>query len=79
MAEQQDWIDRAIAPGTWEPPAGFTDRLVVQAMAALPPRKISPFSLEGLRATVVGFGESVRARLEGSAWVVLQYREMIFR
>ena len=46
-------------------------------MAALPPRKISPFSLEGVRATVEGFGDSVRARLEGSTWVLRQYRDLI--
>ena len=73
--EQQDWVDRAMAEGAWEPPDGFTDRLVVQAMTALP-RRVSLW--DRLVATLTGLRESVRARVEVSAWVLLQYRKLIF-
>ena len=75
-AEHQDWIDRTMAQSAWEPPDGFTDRVVLRAMAALP-RRVSLW--DRLLATINGLGESVRSRIEGSAWVLLQYREMIFR
>ena len=74
MAEQPDWIDRAMAQGGWEPPDGFTDRLVMQAMAALP-RRVSLW--DRIVATFTGWRESARARIEGSAWVVRQYRHLI--
>ena len=74
--EQQDWVDRAMVPSAWKPPEGFTDRLVVQAMAVLP-RRVS--LRDRLVATFTGLRESIRARIEVSAWVLLQYREMLFR
>ena len=76
--EQQDWIDRAMAQGTWEPPDGFTDRVVVASMAVLPPPRIRIFSTEGLLAAVIGVAESLRARLAASTWVLTQYREILF-
>ena len=76
--EQQDGIDRAMAQGAWEPPAGFTARVVVAAMAELPPPSIRTFSRTGLVAGLSGLSESIRARLELSAWVLTQYRELIF-
>ena len=65
-----------MAQDAWEPPDGFTDRVVLQVMTALP-RRVS--LRDRLVATLTGLGESARARLEGSVWVVMQYREMIFR
>lgn len=76
--EQQDWVDRAMAHGAWEPTDGFSQRVVVASMAVLPPPRIRTFSREGLVAVVSGLGESLRARLEMSAWVLTQYRELIF-
>jgi hypothetical protein len=78
-AEHQDWVDRTMAQSAWEPPDGFTDRVVLQAMAALPPRKIPTFSRAGMRATVTGFRDSMLARFEMSMWVLTQYRELLFR
>ena len=75
-AEHQDWVEQTMAQSAWEPPDGFTDRIVLQAMAALP-RRLS--LRERLVAVATGLLESARARIEGSAWVLLQYREMIFR
>jgi hypothetical protein len=75
-AEHQDWVDRTMAQSAWEPPHGFTDRLVVQAMTALP-RRVS--LRERLVASFAGLRESTRARIEVSSWVLLQYRELIFR
>ena len=39
--EQQDWVDRVMAQSAWEPATGFTDRVVIQAMAMLPRRVVS--------------------------------------
>jgi hypothetical protein len=75
--EQQDWVDRVTAQGAWEPPDGFTNRVVIASMAVLPPRRNRTFTLEGLRATVTGMGDSMRARLEASVWVARQYRDLI--
>lgn len=75
MVEHHDWVDRTMAQSAWEPPQGFTDRLVVRAMAALPRRVTLK---ERLVATFTGLRESVRARVEVSAWVVRQYRDLIF-
>jgi len=77
-AEHQDWVDRTMAQSVWEPPDGVTHRVVVASMAVLPPPRIRTFSRAGLVAAVIGVGESLRGRLELSAWVLTQYRELIF-
>ena len=74
--EPHDWVDRVLARSAWEPSAHFTNRVIVHSMASLP-RRVS--LKERLVATVTGLRESVRARIEGSAWVLLQYRELLFR
>ena len=74
-AEHEDWVDRTMAQSAWEPPDGFIDRVVLQAMTALP-RRVSLW--DRLVATLIGLRESVRARVEVSAWVLLQYRKLIF-
>jgi hypothetical protein len=74
-AEHQDWVDRTMAQGAWEPPDGFTDRVVLQAMTALP-RRVG--LTERFVGTFTGLRESLWARLELSAWVLTQYRELIF-
>ena len=76
-ADEQDWIDRAMAQDAWEPPDGFTGRVVVAAMAEMPPPRVRTFSWEGIVAAVSGFSESLRGRLELSAWVVRQYRDLM--
>ena len=76
--EQQDWVDRAMVQGAWEPPDGFSQRLVAASMAVLPPPRIRTVSREGLVTALSGLGESLRARLEMSVWVLTQYRELIF-
>jgi len=78
VEEQQDWVDRAMAQDAWEPPDGFSQRVVVTSMAVFPPPRIRTFSRAGLVAAAIGVGESFRARLEVSAWVLMQYRELIF-
>ena len=65
-----------MAQSAWEPPAGFTDRVVLKAMTVLP-RRVS--LKERVVATLVGLRESVRARVEVTAWVLVQYRELLFR
>ena len=75
-AEHEDWVDRTLAQSTWEPPGGFADRVVLQAMAVLP-RRVSLW--DRLVATFTGLGESARAWIEGSAWVFRQYRDLLWR
>ena len=72
--EHEDWVDRTMAQSAWEPPAGFTDRIVLEAMAALP-RRVS--LSDRLVVTLTGLRDSLRARLEGSAWVARQYRDLM--
>ena len=72
--DQQDWVDRAMAQDAWEPPDGFTDRIVLQAMTVLPGRVSFR---EGMAATFNGVRVSLRARLAGSAWVLRQYRDLL--
>jgi hypothetical protein len=74
MAEHNDWVDRTMAQSAWEPPDGFTDRVVLRSMAALP-RRVS--FRDQIAATVGGVCDSLRARLEGTVWVVRQYRDLI--
>ena len=76
MAEHQDWVDRAMSQSAWEPPHGFTDRVVLQAMAVLP-RRVSLW--DRLVATFTGLRDSLWTRLEGSAWVARQYRDLMLR
>ena len=75
--EHQDWVDRVMAQGTWEPSAHFTNRVVVASMAVLPPTRIRTFSREGLVAAITGFRDSMRARVEMSTWVLRQYRDLL--
>jgi len=70
--EPQDWIDRAIArDGTWEPPVHFAEQIAARGMAfhAAPRRRV----------TFLDLVESVRLRVEGSLWVLRQYRELLLR
>jgi hypothetical protein len=75
--KHQDWVDRVMAQDTWEPSAHFTNRVVVASMAVLPPTRIRTFSRESLLAAITGFRDSMRARLEMSMWVLLQYRDLM--
>ena len=75
-AEHQDWVDRTMAQSAWEPPDGYTDRIVLHAMAVLP-RRVG--LKERLVASLTGLRESVRARIEVSAWVLVQYRDLMLR
>jgi hypothetical protein len=75
--EQQDWVDRVLArDGMWEPPAHFADRLAVQAMQALPPRRASVLRLS--LELILGFGRSLAAHVDVSLWVLRQYRSLLF-
>jgi len=80
--EHQDWVDRALARSAWEPPPGFSGRVVARAMASRtaldPPRTLSRIGLwNTVHATLAGFQEAMRARIEGSVWVLTQYRELL--
>ena len=80
--EHQDWVDRVLARRAWEPPAGFSRRVIDRAMASRPavvtPRALPRFGLwKTGHATVAGFQQAMRARVEGSIWVLTQYRQLI--
>lgn len=75
--EQQDWVDRVLTrDGMWEPPARFADRVAVQAMQVLPPRRASV--LRVLPELVLGAGRSLSAHVNVSLWVLRQYRSVLF-
>ena len=76
--DEQDWIDRASSrDGMWEPPAHFVDRVAVQAFHALPRRAPRAGILVRLRVLLVDVGEDLALRLQGSLWVLRQYRELL--
>ena len=82
--EHQDWVDRVMARSAWDPPAGFSRRVAQRAMASrrdlVAPSALPRFGLwNTVHATLTGFQETMRARLEGSMWVLTQYRELIGR
>ena len=81
--EHQDWIDRTLARSAWEPPAGFTDRIVVRAMASLPnarPTQAPQLGRWGrILAAIMGIRDTLLARLEGAVWILAQYRELLLR
>ena len=78
--KEQDWIDRAVArDGMWEPPAHFVDRVAVQAFHALPRPSPRAGILLRLRVLVTGFSEGLALRLQGSLWVLRQYRDLLVR
>jgi hypothetical protein len=75
--EQQDWVDHVLTrDGMWQPPAHFADRLAVQAMQVLPPRRASV--LRVLPELVFGLGRSLAAHADVSLWVLRQYRALLF-
>ena len=74
-ADPHDWIDRALTQSAWEPPAGFTNDVVRQAMAILP-RRIS--LRDRLTLNVLGFRESIRVRVEGWTWALTQLSHLVW-
>jgi hypothetical protein len=77
---QWDWVDEAISRDAWEPPPDFARRVVAQATASLPPRRLRPFGFaELVRVAVIGLCESMVARIDGWLWTMTQYRALIFR
>ena len=78
--EERDWIDRAVSrDGLWEPPAHFVDRVAVQAFHALPRPSPRLGILVRLRVLLSDVGENLAFRLQGSLWVLRQYRELLLR
>ena len=81
--ERDDWVDRVMAQRAWEPPSDFAGRVAVHAMTALPGVPLQAATRvgfrESVRARLVGIRESTQARIEGSIWVLLQYRQLIWR
>jgi hypothetical protein len=74
-----DWVDRVMTGTLWEPPHDFTARVVARAMTALPQRKPQLDLLTYLRSIAIGVVQSMRGRIEGPVWVLLQYRQLFGR
>jgi len=77
--EHQDWVDRVLAHSAWEPSANFTNRVIVRSMASLPVSSSRLGFRERVLTSIAGFRDSLLTRFEGSMWVLLQYRELLFR
>lgn len=69
--EPRDWIDRAIAEDVWEPPTGFAERVAMRG------RTVMPRPVPQRRFMLCDFVESLRARIDGSRWVLRQYRKLL--
>ena len=82
--ERPDWIDDALRrDAAWQPPPAFAERVVRAAVttgAVIPePAPLPYFSLVSrLRESAIRTTESLLLRLEGTIWVVRQYRELIW-
>ena len=74
-----DWVDRAMTGTLWEPPHDFTARVVARAMTALPQGKPQLDLVTIVRSIAIGIVQSMRGRIEGPAWVLLQYRQLFGR
>ena len=74
-----DWVDRVMTGSVWEPPHGFSARVVERAMTALPQRKPQLDLVTYVRSMASGVVQSMRGRIEGPAWVLLQYRQLFGR
>jgi len=82
----RDWIDEVMARGgTWEPPPDFPGRLVLRAAAsgvlpAVRQRGVLAFDVAGfVRFLLSWASDHILGRLEGSAWVVRQYCDLLLR
>lgn len=80
--EDQDWIDHAIArDGLWDPPAHFVERVAVQAFQVIPADHLRHTPRAGVILRLRDFGAGVREelslRIQGSLWVLRQYRELL--
>ena len=74
-----DWVDRVMTDTVWEPPHGFTARVVVRAMTALPQREPQLDLMTRVRLMAFGVVASMRGRIDGAAWVLVQYRQLLGR
>jgi len=78
--DERDWIDRAVSrDGMWEPPAHFVDQVAAQAFLALPRPSPRAGLLVRLRVLLTDFSEGLALRLQGSLWVLRQYRDLLVR
>ena len=80
--EERDWIDQAISrDGMWEPPPHFIEQVAVQAFAIRPPhgqRAAQPAGVAGrMRILIAGVLNDVALRIQGSLWMLRQYRELL--
>ena len=82
----RDWIDEAMARGgTWEPPPDFPGRVVLRAavsgvLPAVRQRGVLAFDVAGfVRFLLSWASDHILGRLEGSAWVVRQYCDLLLR
>ena len=80
--ERSDWLDEALTEAPqWEPPSGFALRVTAAARRHQTP---TPPSVKRQRLFLANWWreaavEAVRSRIEGSVWVVRQYRSLLGR
>ena len=75
----QDWVDRVMRGDVWEPPHDFTNRVVRRAVTVLPQAPPRLGMVARLQSVATGAVQSMRGRIEGTAWVLLQYRQLFGR
>ena len=83
--ERGDWLDRLLenAPG-WEPPAGFSMRVIAAARVTTPPLAEMPRQVRRQRLLLGSWWfdvlvSALRGRVESTAWVLRQYLGLIGR
>ena len=84
--DRPDWIDEVMARGgEWDPPQGFPERVVALAIAVgavsqVHSPRASAFDVARfLRYVRARLSDEVLGRLEGSAWVIRQYGQLLLR
>ena len=77
--EHEDWVDRVMARGGWDPPRDFAERTVARAVALGALRTRSSGPTFDILTSIAGIREALALRLEGSLWVLRQYRELLLR
>jgi hypothetical protein len=77
--DRHDWVDDLMTSDAWEPPHGFTTRVVSRAMTMLPQQPPRLDLATRAHALAAGVVQSTRGRIEGTAWVLMQYRQLFAR
>jgi hypothetical protein len=83
--ERADWVDRLLEKAPeWEPPAGFSMRVIAAARETTPPLSEMPRAVRRHRLLLGNWWRdavfsALRGRVESTAWVLRQYLSLIGR